>query len=59
MLQETTLDFKLVQRICLLQQALDQAMDSLADLQKRVEKPPKCLSLIWLKQRNIPMLNKK
>jgi phenylalanyl-tRNA synthetase alpha subunit len=37
MLQETSLDFKLVQRICLLQQALDQAMDSLADLQKRVE----------------------
>lgn len=37
MLQDTSLDFKLVQRICLLQQALDQAMDSLADLQRRVE----------------------
>jgi chromosome segregation ATPase len=36
MFQETSLDFKLVQRICLLQQALDQAMDSLDDLQKRV-----------------------
>ncbi len=37
MLQDTSLDFKLVQRICLLQQALDQAMDTLADLQQRVE----------------------
>jgi hypothetical protein len=37
MLQDTSLDFKLVQRICLLQQALDQAMDSLAELQQRVE----------------------
>jgi hypothetical protein len=36
MFQETSLDFKLVQRICLLQQALDQAMDSLDDLQQRV-----------------------
>ncbi len=37
MFQDNSLDFKLVQRICLLQQALDQAMDSLADLQRRVE----------------------
>jgi hypothetical protein len=37
MLQDTSLDFKLVQRICLLQQALDQAMDSMAELQRRVE----------------------
>jgi chromosome segregation ATPase len=37
MFQDTSLDFKLVQRICLLQQALDQAMDSLADLQQQVE----------------------
>jgi len=37
MFQDTSLDFKLVQRICLLQQALDQAMDSLADLQRQVE----------------------
>jgi hypothetical protein len=37
MFQDTSLDFKLVQRICLLQQALDQAMESMADLQRRVE----------------------
>jgi hypothetical protein len=37
MFQDTSLDFKLVQRICLLQQALDQAMDSLADLHRQVE----------------------
>lgn len=37
MLQDSSLDFKLVQRICLLQHALDQAMDSLDELKHRVE----------------------
>lgn len=36
MFQDNSLDFKLVQRICLLQQALDQAMSSLEELQQRV-----------------------
>ncbi|MGF1568988.1 MAG: hypothetical protein ACFCVD_13120 [Nodosilinea sp.] len=36
MFQDNSLDFKLVQRICLLQQALDQAMESLEDLQQQV-----------------------
>lgn len=37
MFQESSLDFKLVKRICLLQQALDQAMDSLDRLRQQVE----------------------
>ena len=37
MLQEPSLDFKLVQRVCLLQQALDQALESLDELKQRVE----------------------
>lgn len=36
MLQDSSLDFKLVQRICLLQQALDQATESLEDMQQQV-----------------------
>lgn len=36
MFQESSLDFKLVQRVCLLQQALDQAKESLEDLQDQV-----------------------
>lgn len=35
--KDGSLDFKLVQRICLLQQALDQALDSLDELRHRVE----------------------
>lgn len=35
--QDGSLDFKLVQRVCLLQQALDQALDSLDELRRRVE----------------------
>jgi chromosome segregation ATPase len=35
--QDGSLDFKLVQRICLLQQALDQALDTLDELKLRVE----------------------
>lgn len=37
MFQESSLDFKLVKRICLLQQALDQALDSLDQLRQQVE----------------------
>ncbi|ASC71785.1 hypothetical protein XM38_027390 [Halomicronema hongdechloris C2206] len=37
MSHDGSLDFKLVQRICLLQRALDQALDALDDLQQRVE----------------------
>lgn len=37
MFQESSLDFKLVQRVCLLQQALDQAKTSLEDMQEQVE----------------------
>ena len=37
MFQESSLDFKLVQRICLLQQALDQSMDSLDELRSQLE----------------------
>jgi len=37
MSHDGSLDFKLVQRICLLQQALDQALDTLDDLQQQVE----------------------
>ncbi|XGB42156.1 MAG: hypothetical protein LVS60_18705 [Nodosilinea sp. LVE1205-7] len=36
MLQDSSLDFKLVQRICLLQQALDQATESLEEMQQQV-----------------------
>lgn len=36
MFQDSSLDFKLVQRVCLLQQALDQAMDSLDELNQQV-----------------------
>jgi hypothetical protein len=36
MLQDSSLDFKLVQRICLLQQALDQATKSLEEMQQQV-----------------------
>lgn len=36
MFQESSLDFKLVQRVCLLQQALDQAKDSIETLQEQV-----------------------
>lgn len=36
MFQESSLDFKLVQRVCLLQQALDQAKTSLEDMQEQV-----------------------
>lgn len=36
MLQDSSLDFKLVQRVCLLQQALDQATESLEELQQQV-----------------------
>ena len=36
MFQESSLDFKLVQRVCLLQQALDQAKESLEDMQEQV-----------------------
>ncbi|MDA0266544.1 MAG: hypothetical protein O3A14_06155 [Cyanobacteria bacterium] len=35
--QEESLDFKLVQRVCLLQQALDQALYSLEDLKEQVQ----------------------
>ncbi|MBD0334959.1 MAG: hypothetical protein ICV62_05685 [Cyanobacteria bacterium Co-bin13] len=35
--QDGSLDFKLVQRVCLLQQALDQALDTLDELRLRVE----------------------
>ncbi|MEM0982072.1 MAG: hypothetical protein AAGH78_17605 [Cyanobacteria bacterium P01_H01_bin.58] len=37
MYQSNQLDFKLVQRVCLLQQALDQALDSLAEMQGQVK----------------------
>lgn len=37
MAQEGSLDFRLVRRICDLQQALDQALDSLDELQERVQ----------------------
>lgn len=36
MFQESSLDFKLVQRVCLLQQALDEAKTSLEDMQEQV-----------------------
>ncbi len=36
MFQESSLDFKLVQRVCLLQRALDQARTSLEDMQEQV-----------------------
>ncbi|WP_156119899.1 hypothetical protein [Leptolyngbya sp. KIOST-1] len=36
MFQESSLDFKLVQRVCLLQQALDQAKESLEDMQEQL-----------------------
>jgi chromosome segregation ATPase len=36
MFQDSSLDFKLVQRVCLLQQALDQATESLEELQQQV-----------------------
>jgi predicted nucleic acid-binding Zn-ribbon protein len=36
MFQESSLDFKLVQRVCLLQQALDQAKTSLDEMQEQV-----------------------
>ncbi len=36
MFQESSLDFKLVQRVCLLQQALDQAKESLEEMQEQV-----------------------
>ncbi|MEO0986908.1 MAG: hypothetical protein AAFY20_15335 [Cyanobacteria bacterium J06639_14] len=35
--QSSSLDFKLVQRVCLLQQALDQALDALQDLRSQVQ----------------------
>lgn len=37
MQQSNSLDFKLVQRVCLLQQALDQALSSLAELKAQVQ----------------------
>ena len=37
MQQSSSLDFKLVQRVCLLQQALDQALDALQDLRSQVQ----------------------
>lgn len=37
MFQDGSLDFKLVQRVCLLQQALDQALNTLDELKQRVE----------------------
>ncbi|MBD2108531.1 hypothetical protein [Nodosilinea sp. FACHB-13] len=37
MFQESSLDFKLVQRVCLLQQALDQAKESIEEMQEQVE----------------------
>lgn len=37
MQQSNSLDFKLVQRVCLLQQALDQALESLEDLAAQVQ----------------------
>lgn len=37
MSQSSSLDFKLVQRVCLLQQALDQALEALADLKHQVQ----------------------
>lgn len=37
MQQSSSLDFKLVQRVCLLQQALDQALSSLDELQAQVQ----------------------
>ena len=37
MFQESSLDFKLVQRVCLLQQALDQARETIEDMQEQVE----------------------
>ncbi|MEO1095189.1 MAG: hypothetical protein AAFX01_09855 [Cyanobacteria bacterium J06638_28] len=37
MYQSNHLDFKLVQRVCLLQQALDQALDSLAEMQGQIK----------------------
>ena len=36
MFQESSLDFKLVQRVCLLQQALDQARESIEEMQEQV-----------------------
>ncbi|NMF84342.1 hypothetical protein [Nodosilinea sp. P-1105] len=36
MLQDSSLDFKLVQRVCLLQHALDQAMETLEEMQQQV-----------------------
>jgi DNA repair exonuclease SbcCD ATPase subunit len=36
MFQDSSLDFKLVQRVCLLQQALDQATESLEEMQQQV-----------------------
>ncbi len=36
MFQESSLDFKLVQRVCLLQQALDQAKESIEEMQEQV-----------------------
>ncbi len=35
--QSSSLDFKLVQRVCLLQQALDQALDALQELRSQVQ----------------------
>lgn len=35
--QSSSLDFKLVQRICLLQQALDQALDSLEEMRSQIQ----------------------
>jgi len=35
--QSSSLDFKLVQRVCLLQQALDQALDSLEEMRAQVQ----------------------
>lgn len=37
MYQSSSLDFKLVQRVCLLQQALDQALDSLEEMKSQVQ----------------------
>lgn len=37
MCQSNQLDFKLVQRVCVLQQALDQALDSIAEMQGQVK----------------------
>ncbi|WP_017301850.1 hypothetical protein [Nodosilinea nodulosa] len=36
MFQESSLDFKLVQRVCLLQQALDQAKESIEEMQEQM-----------------------